>query len=59
MLNFNLNGLNSDEWLTPPELIRSLGGFDLDVCSPVDRPWATAAHHYTKLEDGLNSFWTY
>ena len=30
-----------DEWLTPPEIIKSLGEFDLDPCSPINRPWAT------------------
>lgn len=55
--NFNLNTENNDEWLTPPELVRSLGQFDLDPCAPVDRPWDTAGHHYTKLDAGLESFW--
>ena len=35
-----------DEWLTPPEIINSLGKFDLDPCSPINRPWDTANHHY-------------
>lgn len=43
-----------DEWLTPPEILRALGGFDLDPCAPVVRPWATAARHYTVRDDGLN-----
>ena len=36
-----------DEWLTPPEIINSLGTFDLDPCSPINRPWKTAKKHYT------------
>jgi len=24
----------TDEWLTPPKIIKSLGEFDLDPCSP-------------------------
>jgi hypothetical protein len=36
-----------DEWLTPPEIIKSLGEFDLDPCSPINRPWDTAKNHYT------------
>lgn len=47
----------SDEWLTPPEIIASLGPFDLDPCSPVDRPWSTAAKHYTIEDDGLRCDW--
>lgn len=46
-----------DEWLTPPEIIRSLGEFDLDPCSPIERPWKTARHHFTVLDDGLNQEW--
>ena len=46
-----------DEWLTPPEVIRQLGDFDLDPCSPVNRPWPTAKAHYTMLDDGLKQPW--
>lgn len=42
-----------DEWLTPPEIIKALGAFDLDPCAPVVRPWGTAARHYTVQDDGL------
>lgn len=47
----------TDEWLTPPEVIKSLGEFDLDPCSPVIRPWATANMHYTIEDDGLIKDW--
>lgn len=47
----------TNEWLTPPELIRSLGEFDLDPCSPVNRPWDTARRHYTIEDDGLMRVW--
>lgn len=46
-----------DEWLTPPEIVRALGVFDLDPCSPVARPWDTAARHYSVLDDGLAQPW--
>lgn len=46
-----------DEWLTPPELLGKLGAFDLDPCSPINRPWATAGQHYTVLDDGLKKPW--
>ena len=46
-----------DEWLTPPELVRALGEFDLDPCSPIERPWPTARKHYTILDDGLSQPW--
>lgn len=45
------------EWLTPPEIIHALGKFDLDPCAPIRRPWPTAKHHYTLLEDGLVQPW--
>jgi len=48
---------DTDIWLTPPEIIADLGPFDLDPCSPIDRPWPTASHHFTKLDDGLSQSW--
>lgn len=33
----------TDEWLTPPEILGELGPFDLDPCAPLTRPWGTAA----------------
>ena len=47
----------TNEWLTPPEIIKSLGDFDLDPCSPIGRPWPTAKKHYTKDMDGLSLPW--
>ncbi len=47
----------SEEWLTPPEIIRALGKFDLDPCSPLHRPWDTARQHFTKKQDGLIQPW--
>lgn len=49
--------MGKDEWLTPPELIKSLGEFDLDPCSPINRPWDTAKNHYTIVDDGLLQDW--
>jgi hypothetical protein len=47
----------TDEWLTPPDLLRALGPFDLDPCAPIVRPWPTAATHYTIADDGLSRKW--
>lgn len=47
----------TDEWLTPPEIIRALGAFDLDPCAPVLRPWDTARNHYTIEDNGLALPW--
>lgn len=45
------------EWLTPPELVKKLGEFDLDPCSPVEAPFLHAEHNFTILDDGLNRGW--
>lgn len=58
MKNFNVNTANNDEWLTPPEILRVLGPFDLDPAAPVVRPWDMAVRHYTKLDDGMAQPWT-
>lgn len=49
--------MKNDEWLTPPYLTEALGPFDLDPCSPVNRPWPTATSHFTKEDDGLSKPW--
>lgn len=51
------NKAGKDEWLTPPEIIKMLGEFDLDPCAPIERPWETAKQHYTKLDNGLIQNW--
>ena len=49
--------MKNDEWLTPPELHAQLGSFDLDPCSPIDRPWPTAGSHFTINDNGLLQPW--
>ena len=58
-INFNTNTDNNDEWLTPPEIIKALGEFDLDPCAPHPdkRPWNMAKRHYHKEMDGLKQQW--
>lgn len=46
-----------DEWITPINIIEGLGEFDLDPCSPIDRPWDTAKKHYNILDDGFTKEW--
>ena len=41
----------------PPEIVRALGPFDLDPCSPVNRPWDTAVQHLNIHDDGLMMAW--
>lgn len=46
----------TNTWLTPLELIRSLGEFDLDPCGFAGH--ATAKNLIVLPDDGLNSEWT-
>lgn len=48
----------TDEWLTPPEIIKACGEFDLDPCAPIVRPWDTARQHFNVHDDGLAQPWT-
>lgn len=54
---FNSMVQRRDEYLTPPEIIKALGPFDLDPCSPVIRPWDTAKLHFNVYADGLAQPW--
>lgn len=45
------------EWLTPPELVKKLGQFDLDPCCPVNAPFYHAENNYTMEDDGLTKEW--
>jgi hypothetical protein len=48
----------SDDWLTPPEILRALGPFDLDPCAShfeAWRPWETAPECWTW--GGLERAW--
>lgn len=47
----------NDVWLTPPELIKALGVFDLDVCCPEVMPWRTAKRMICLPQDGLAVKW--
>lgn len=57
MAGVHLPSMQKDEWLTPPEIIKALGYFDLDPCSPIERPWDTAGSHLCILDDGLERDW--
>jgi hypothetical protein len=47
--------VTKNEWLTPPEVLRALGPFDLDPCAPTSRPWDMAREHYSS--SGLERQW--
>lgn len=45
------------EWLTPPELVKKLGDFDLDPCTPIKPPFLHARINYSIKDDGLTKEW--
>jgi hypothetical protein len=47
----------TETWLTPPEILASLGPFDLDPCCPSNMPWQTAHTAWTPDDDGLSRPW--
>lgn len=51
------NENTTDTWLTPPEIVKSLGDFFLDPCSPIDAPWRLTTMWYTEEHDGLIQPW--
>jgi len=52
--------MSSDEWYTPPEIIRSLGEFDLDpaTCKTALNLNQSAKRYYTARENGLLLSWS-
>lgn len=48
----------SHDWLTPPEILGALGGFDLDPCASEHQPWSTGAVQFTIRDDGLSKPWS-
>ena len=57
MKNFNTNTDNNETWLTPPELVKALGKFDLDPRQAIGQPWSHAGKFWTKLDNGLVQPW--
>lgn len=47
----------SQTYLTPIEIIKALGEFDLDPCAADPRPWDCAAANYTEADNGLSKPW--
>ena len=57
--SYNMNiDTGEKTWLTPPEIIRALGPFDLDPCCPPTMPWRTATQMVHWPDDGLKVDWT-
>lgn len=45
------------EWLTPSDLVKKLGEFDLDPCTPINPPFVHAKTNFTVIDDGLTKSW--
>ena len=51
-------GITTETWLTPPEIVHGLGPFDLDSCIPQQgMPWRTATRMLKPSDDGLKTPW--
>lgn len=46
-----------DTWLTPPDMLKCLGKFDLDPCCPPKMPWKTAKKMIHEPQNGLVANW--
>lgn len=49
--------MKTDDWITPREILKAVGPFNLDPCAPLERPWPMAKRHYTKQDNGLLLPW--
>jgi hypothetical protein len=47
----------TDSWITPRQIIESLGQFDLDPCQCLPQPWPCARYAFTQADDGLSRPW--
>ena len=54
----------TEEWLTPPEIIRAVGPIDTDPCvlcnmihGYLDAPWTIGARRFCKCDNGLEKPW--
>lgn len=54
--SFQQSKNRTDEWYTPPEIIRALGEFDLDPCAPC-HGFYTAERCFDRFDDGLKQDW--
>lgn len=51
------NKAGTHEWLTPPDIIKILGPFDLDPCYSEPRFFETAKEYYDEKQNGLVQPW--
>lgn len=56
-VSFERGKKTSVEWLTPPELVKKLGEFDLDPCTPIHPPFVHAKTNFNINDNGLQKEW--
>lgn len=56
-VNFEKAKNTTVEWLSPPDLIKKLGSFDLDPCTPINPPFKHAKVNFSIKDDGLTKNW--
>lgn len=56
-VSFERSDKTTVEWLTPPELVKKLGEFDLDPCTPIHPPFVHAKKNFNIEDDGLSKEW--
>jgi hypothetical protein len=56
-VRFEVSENTTIEWLTPPELVKKLGEFDLDPCTPINPPFTHAKTNYNINDNGLEKKW--
>jgi hypothetical protein len=47
----------TDDWQTPPYILKALAKFDLDPCTSLHQKKKTAKYQFTINEDGLSQNW--
>lgn len=56
--NTRLTATSTETWITPREVLRELGHFDLDPCAALHQPWVTADRMLTVKDNGLLHPWS-
>ena len=56
-VRFEKAKITTVDWLTPPDLVKKLGEFDLDPCTPVAPPFVHAKHNFNITDNGLSKHW--
>jgi hypothetical protein len=56
-VRFEKAKITTVDWLTPPDLVKKLGEFDLDPCTPVSPPFLHAKFNFNIIDNELSKQW--